>query len=119
MRAKRVDTNHADLVAHFRSLGASVQSLAALGKGVPDLLIAVDGINWLVEIKYAKGKETPDQREWFAKWQGGISVVRDKEGAERLVRQLRERYEPSASNELEPGSPDQCEPARPLPMDVD
>lgn len=90
-RAAKVDSNHAELVAIFKELGASVLSLAPVGRGVPDLLISVDGINWLVEIKSGNNKPNALQREWYEGWQGGISVIRDREGAERLVRQLRDK----------------------------
>ena len=43
-RAARVDSNHIEIVKAFRKLGCSVLSLASLGKGVPDLLVAVHGV---------------------------------------------------------------------------
>ena len=54
-RAARTDSNHLELVKAFRTLGCSVLSLAAVGKGVPDLLVSIKGITWLVEVKMPKG----------------------------------------------------------------
>ena len=55
MRAAKVDENQAAIVDCFRKLGFSVQCLHTVGKGVPDLLIAKAGINYLVEVKMPKG----------------------------------------------------------------
>ena len=77
------------MVDAFRRLGCSVLSLAALGKGVPDLLVAVQGITWLVEIKSGKGKENSIQLEWAESWQGARAVVRDTQGAETVVKLMR------------------------------
>jgi len=87
-RAARVDANHSEIVKVFRQLGCSVLSLAALGKGVPDLLVAVHGITWLVEIKAGKAKENALQTAWGASWQGSRALVRDIEEAESVVKRM-------------------------------
>jgi Holliday junction resolvase len=79
-RAAKIDANQTDLVEAFRRLGCSVLSLAAVGKGVPDLLVATRGITWLVEVKMPKGKETPDQVDFATNWQGCRAIVRDVAG---------------------------------------
>ena len=57
-RAAKIDGNHTEIVKEFRGYpGVTVLSLAAIGKGVPDLLVAFRGVTWLVEIKMGKGKE--------------------------------------------------------------
>lgn len=43
-RAARVDSNQADLVGLWRSVGVSVQALHAVGKGCPDVLLSMDGL---------------------------------------------------------------------------
>lgn len=53
----------------------SVQSLAAVGKGVPDLLVGYRGRNFLLEVKDGKKPPsqiqlTPDQVEWHESWRG-------------------------------------------------
>lgn len=94
MRFKaRTDSNHTEIVQIFRDMGCSVLSLAALGKGVPDLLIGLRGVTWLVEVKTPKGKLTSDQTGFTAAWQGSWAVVRDKEGAERTYRMMVEQAE--------------------------
>ena len=90
-RNARVDSNHTEIVAAFRKLGASVLSLANLGRGVPDLLIAWCGVTMLVEVKAQKGKETEDQLRFFEGWQGQIFIVRDTEGVLTVVRLLKEQ----------------------------
>ena len=90
-RNAKVDANHPEIVAAFRRLGASVLSLANLGRGVPDLLIAWCGVTMLVEVKAPKGKETEDQLRFFEGWQGQIFIVRDTEGVLTVVRLLKEQ----------------------------
>lgn len=87
--AARVDGNHGEIVDFFKKLGCSVLSLAPLGKGVPDLLVATDGITWLVEVKMPKGKETADQIEFAATWKGCRAIVRDFAGVESTVKAMK------------------------------
>jgi Holliday junction resolvase len=75
-RAAKVDTNHADVVEALRSAGASVQSLATIGKGCPDLLVGYKGMSLLFEVKDgtrspSKRRLTDDQEEWIKAWRGG------------------------------------------------
>lgn len=76
--AAKVDANHGEIVKAFRRLGCTVLSLAALGKGVPDILVAMKGNhNVLVEIKSGdKAELTPDQEEWHANWGTPVHIVR-------------------------------------------
>ena len=76
-RNARVDTNHKQIVEGLRDVGASVVSLAAIGRGVPDLLVGYRGVNYLLEVKTAKGKLTADQIEFTAMYNGRVFVVRD------------------------------------------
>ena len=77
-----------EIVQIFREMGCSVLSLAAMGKGVPDLLIGLQGVTWLVEVKTPKGKLTSDQSAFKEVWQGSWAVVRDREGVERVIRMM-------------------------------
>jgi len=90
-RAARTDTNHTTIVAAFRKLGCSVLSLASLGRGVPDLLVSLGGITWLVEVKMPKGKETADQILFISGWKGCRALVRDLDGVLTVVRSLQEQ----------------------------
>jgi len=88
-RASKVDANHTEIVDCFKKLGCSVLSLAAMGKGVPDLLVATKGITWLVEVKSGKSKENELQKEWAENWQGARALVRDTQGVETVVKLMR------------------------------
>ena len=75
-RAAKVDSNHGEVVDALRAAGASVQSLAAIGKGCPDLLVGYRGMWLLFEVKDgtrspSRRKLTPDQEEWIKASMGG------------------------------------------------
>lgn len=83
-RAARTDQNHSEVVSAFRKMGCSVVSLAAIGSGCPDLLVAHrKGSGWantLVEVKDGSkppsGRSlTPDQVTFHAAWKGPIAIV--------------------------------------------
>lgn len=79
-RAAKVDANQPEIVKALEAVGACVQSLAAVGQGVPDLLVGIRGETFLIEIKDgAKVKSarqlTDAQIEWHAAWRGGRCVV--------------------------------------------
>jgi len=81
-RAARTDENQEQIVKALRAVGASVQSLAAVGHGVPDLLVGYEGKNILIEIKDgnktpSKRKLTDDQMKWHESWNGGAVAVVD------------------------------------------
>jgi len=81
-RAARTDENQEQIVKALRAVGASVQSLAAVGHGVPDLLVGYEGKNILIEIKDgnktpSKRKLTDDQVKWHESWNGGAVAVVD------------------------------------------
>ena len=65
--------------------GCAVLSLAAMGRGIPDLLVAFGGVTWLVEVKGPKGKETEDQQKFALQWTGCRAIVRDKQGVKDTV----------------------------------
>ncbi len=80
MRAAKVDRNQPEIVAALRKVGAFVQSLAAVGHGVPDLLVGFRGETVLIEVKDgakpASARQlTDDQIRWHAGWLGGRCVV--------------------------------------------
>lgn len=88
------DPNHATIVAAFRALGCSVQSLSA--PGLPDLLVGIRGVNLLVEVKDgtavpSRQKLTDVQLRWHLGWLGQVAIVRTVEQAQQLVRKARER----------------------------
>jgi hypothetical protein len=79
-RAAKIDANHAEIVAALRKIGCKVQSLAAVGAGVPDLLVMRGFRLYLVEIKDGNKppsarKLTPEQAKWHQEWAGAPLVV--------------------------------------------
>lgn len=74
-RAARVDANQRAVMDALQAVGASVQSLAAVGDGVPDLLVGYRKQTFLLEVKDgdkppSKRKLTPHQVSWHREWQG-------------------------------------------------
>ena len=47
----KIDDNHGAIVSALKAEGLSVQSLAGIGGGVPDLLVGARGLTYLVEVK--------------------------------------------------------------------
>lgn len=86
-RAAKVDGNQAVIVQTYRDCGALVQSLAALGRGVPDLLVSIDGVLALVEVKQRSGTLTPAQVNWHTHWD--VAVVRTIDDVARHVQRVR------------------------------
>ena len=89
-RAAKVDANQPEIVAALRAVGATVQPLHAVGKGCPDILVGLQGRNWLIEIKDGAKRPsertlTPDQVEWHRVWRGQVSVAESVEDALKIV----------------------------------
>jgi len=81
-RAARTDGNHEEIVKALRAVGATVQSLAAVGHGVPDLLVGYQGKTILMEVKdgtksTSKRQLTEDQVKWIDAWSGGSVFIVD------------------------------------------
>lgn len=93
-KAARTDGNQAAIVKALRDAGASVQILAAVGQGCPDLLVGYmwrgRAMNDLLEVKDpTKPKAdqclTPDQVKWHSAWNGQVAVVYTVEDALRVI----------------------------------
>lgn len=85
---KRIDANQTEIVSALRAAGATVRSLAALGCGVPDLLVGWQGVNYLVEVKNLAGrgdKLTPAEDEFITTWRGQVAKVLTVNDALRLL----------------------------------
>ena len=79
-RAAKIDDNQPEIVAALRKAGWSVQSIASMGCGVPDLLIGRGGLNLLLEVKDGKKPKskrmlTEDKRDWHESWNGNVRIV--------------------------------------------
>jgi Holliday junction resolvase len=73
-RAAKVDDNHAEIRAAFRSLGAEVVDCSHVGDGFPDLLVGWRGRVLMVEVKDSRKppsarKLTPAQTVFHVEWQ--------------------------------------------------
>jgi len=87
MRLKpRTDANQNEIVTTLRTIGCTVQSLAAIGKGCPDILVAKSGKMWLMELKVKNGKLTNDQETWHSRWKADVHIVRSSDEAIKIVR---------------------------------
>ena len=84
-RAAKVDANHGEIVKALRKIGASVQSLAPVGNGCPDVLVALRGAMFLLEIKHGTGKVKELQQRWHIAWNAPVHVVYSVEDALRAV----------------------------------
>ena len=89
-RAARTDANQAEIVRALESLGCTVQSLAAVGGGVPDLLIGWRGLNLLLEVKDgdkvpSKRRLTPMEALWHRDWRGQVVTAETVDDALQAV----------------------------------
>lgn len=90
-RAAKVDANQDAIVTALRAAGAKVLSLAAVGKGVPDLLVGYRSFLRLMECK--DGAKVPsaralteDQKRFHKEWAGmPVSVVNGPDDALRAI----------------------------------
>ena len=91
MRFKaRIDDNQNRIVAVLRKMGCMVLSLAAVGRGVPDLLVLHHGLH-LIEIKDGSKppsarKLTPDQKRFHALWP--VEIMESEDDALQFVNRL-------------------------------
>lgn len=90
MRAAKVDANQGEIVKVLRACGVSVQPLHMVGGGVPDLLCALLGFCFLIEVKDGSKvpsaqKLTPDQVTWHAAWKAPVHVANSIDAALAVV----------------------------------
>lgn len=89
-KTARVDANHGAIVEALRAIGATVQSLAMVGRGVPDLLVGYRSENWLLEVKDGAKPDsarrlTPDEAAWHDGWRGQVATVASIEDALQVI----------------------------------
>lgn len=89
-KVARVDDNQTEIVEALRRVGCSVQSLATVGNGCPDLLVGRQGVNTLLEVKDgskppSRRRLTPDEQIWQHKWGGQVVTVETVEQALKAV----------------------------------
>jgi hypothetical protein len=90
-RAARIDANQPEIVKALRQAGATVHPLHMVGGDFPDLIVGHFGVNVLMEIKDggkppSKRKLSDGQKEFRDNWNGPVVLVKDVEGALRVLR---------------------------------
>lgn len=93
-RAAKIDANQPEIVQAFRRAGCSVAITSAVGDGFPDLVVGINGLNVLVEIKDgakppSARRLTPDQVDFHGNWRGQVIVVETVDQAIDLVNTVR------------------------------
>ena len=94
----KLDSNHSVIVNALRQAGCSVQSLASVGGGCPDLLVGTPQRynlntprqNWLLEVKDgskppSRRAMTPDELAWQSSWRGQVCTVTSVDEALKAV----------------------------------
>lgn len=83
----RKDNNHDEIVDALRERGCSVMECHLLGGGFPDIVVGVNGENYLLEIKNPKSSHgiTEAQERWHESWDGHVAVVESIEDAYAVV----------------------------------
>jgi len=74
-RAARIDSNQVEVVRVLRAAGCKVKSLAAVGDGLPDLLVGYRRRLSLLEVKdgckvNSKQRLTDDEQKFHDEWEG-------------------------------------------------
>lgn len=90
-RARRTDGNQREIVAALRAAGRAVEIISDVGRGVPDLLVSIGGVNFLLEVKIPGAKLTEDERRWHLAWRGNVAVVTTAQEAVDATSPLRGR----------------------------
>jgi hypothetical protein len=89
----RTDANHTETVRALLEVGCTVQSLASVGLGAPDLLVGLAGVNILIEVKNEDVKPSErglnaDQKKWHSFWKGQVAVAESPQQAVEIVRRI-------------------------------
>lgn len=80
--AKR-DGNESEIKDALRTAGCTVVELSV--EGVCDLLVGLNGINYLIEVKNGKNDLTDAQIKFFEEWEGQCAVVRTIDEALQVI----------------------------------
>ena len=77
---KRTDKNQKSIVEALRKIGCTVKILSDAGGGVPDLLIGVEYVTILMEVKtkdnwYSKKGLSETQSDFLKEWKGGLVLI--------------------------------------------
>lgn len=97
---KRVDANQSRVVKELRQLGVSVQSIAEVGDGCPDILCGFRGVNVVLEIKdwkqpVSKRRLSPKEKLWHEGWRGQVQTIETSAEAFSVIEIEVRKREPS------------------------
>lgn len=81
----RRDSNHTLIVNQLQKFGATVADLAAVGGGIPDILVGWNGRNYLFEIKTDDGSLNSKQVAFANGWQGQVTTIRSTADALLII----------------------------------
>ena len=89
----KVDANQAAIVRALRQIGASVQSLADIGDGCPDLLVSFRNRMFLMEVKdgnqpASKRRLTEAEENWIRNWQAPVLIVESVDQALKFMNSI-------------------------------
>ena len=89
--ARRVDSNQSEIVRTLKDMGCSVFDSSRMAGGFPDLVIGVNKVTCLVEIKSSdKAKYTSAQEAFMMNWHGStVARIDSVDAAIRLVNMLK------------------------------
>jgi hypothetical protein len=90
-RAAKVDGNHVEIVDALRAAGFSVESLARVGGGCPDLLVGAFGANVLIEVKVPGERLNALQKPWHTGWKGVAHIATSALEAIQIAASYRKR----------------------------
>jgi hypothetical protein len=74
-RIHRTDSNQSNLIADLIACHFSVANTSMVGNGFPDLVIARNGRNLLVEVKVDGEDLLPGQKQFALEWKGPVIVA--------------------------------------------
>lgn len=104
--ARKIDASQPSIVNGLREKGCSVEHLARMGEGWPDLMVGYEKVNLLFELKTpnsehskrkpggkSNGSKTATrQLQWHESWRGTVYEVMDFEEAWGIVQLCAARW---------------------------
>ena len=77
----RTDGNQALIMKALRQAGCSVADTHVVGHGFPDIVVALQGETYLLEIKQPGEQLNDNERCWQAFWRAPVATVDSVEAA--------------------------------------
>lgn len=71
----RRDANHGDLQKCFEELFCSAHDTSMVGDGFTDMVVGINGRNFIVEAKTENGRPEKSQIKFDAAWRGGKRIT--------------------------------------------